>query len=186
MLLKYIDFQRVGRHASASNLCALNIMSGGNNSNSSGNNAALFAGAPPGSGAAYHGPCPTTTFQGQNSYQPGQSPVIGFPGHGPPPLFGGQQQAPPASAVYPGGAGAAYSTFHPHAGNSADPAGTHSTTLNAVGSFGSPFRGQLGGGGGGGPYMEGRSGPKGSMQQYSEDQGIDMTLVRMIDFSKNL
>ncbi len=47
------------------------------------------------------------------------------------------------------------------------------------GSFGSPFRGQLGGGGGG-PYMEGRGGPKGGLQQYSEDQGIDMTLVSIV------
>jgi hypothetical protein len=147
-------------------------MSGGNNnsSNSSSNaTAGLFSGAPP--GPVYHGPCPTTTFQGQNSYQPGQSPVIAF---GPPPLFGGPQ--PAASAVYPGGSGAAaYSTFHPHVGG---PGGDMSGT-GAVGSFGSPFRGQLGGGGGG-PYMEGRGGPKGGMQQYSEDQGIDMTLVSIV------
>jgi hypothetical protein len=147
-------------------------MSGGNtnsSSNSSSNaTAGLFSGAPP--GPVYHNPCPTTTFQGQNSYQPGQSPVIAF---GPPPLFGGPQ--PPASAVYPGGTGAAaYSTFHPH-GAGGDQAGMSGT--GAVGSFGSPFRGQLGG-----PYMEGRGGPKGGLQQYSEDQGIDMTLVSIRQF----
>jgi len=143
-------------------------MSGGNN-NSSNATAGLFSGAPP--GPVYHGPCPTTTFQGQNSYQPGQSPVIAF---GPPPLFGGPQ--PAASAVYPSGTGAAYSTFHPHVGGGAggDPAGMSGTGA-AVVSFGSPFRGQLGG-----PYMEGRGGPKGGLQQYSEDQGIDMTLVSIV------
>jgi hypothetical protein len=150
----------------------LNIMSGGNNNNSNSSSnatAGLFSGAPP--GPVYHGPCPTTTFQGQNSYQPGQSPVIGFPAHGPSPLFGGPQPAA-ASAVYPGGSAAAYSTFHPHVGGGAggDPAGMSGTGV--AGSFGSPFRGQLGG-----PYMEGRGGPKGGLQQYNEDQGIDMTLV---------
>jgi hypothetical protein len=148
-------------------------MSGGNNNNSNSSSnatAGLFSGAPP--GPVYHGPCPTTTFQGQNSYQPGQSPVIAF---GPPPLFGGPQ--PPASAAYSGGSGAAaYSTFHPHhvGGAGGEPAGMSGTTA-AVGSFGSPFRGQLGG-----PYMEGRGGPKGGLQQYSEDQGIDMTLVSIV------
>jgi hypothetical protein len=28
--------------------------------------------------------------------------------------------------------------------------------------------------------MEGRGGPKGGLQQYSEDQGIDMTLVSFV------
>ena len=161
-----------------------------NNSNNSG-------------GAAYHGPCPTTTFQGQNSYQPGQSPVIAFPGHGAQLFSGGGSGAPSAfpggpgapsaypggpgaPSAYPGGPGApsgypggaypppsaVYSTFHPHSGIAVDPAGPHNMT--GAPPFGSPFRGQLGGG----PYMEGRGGLKGGLQQYSEDQGIDMTLVR--------